>query len=152
MPASRRSFLVCQVLFSLSLPGCASDPTGALSQTLRVEGAQDRWRGAGLRSYSFNSTVYCFCPDEYVGTKRVTVRNGLVTAVVDVRTGASNPLSWRQPVDSLFALVRREAIRLPAFLDVSYDDRLGFPRRISYGEQAIDDGGTITIDSLRADP
>lgn len=145
--------IVSRFLLGLLLAACAStEPTGSLVQTLRIEGAQKKWRAIHLSSYSFNSTVYCFCLDDFVGTKRVTVRGGVVTAVADVRTGVQNPPSWRQPIDSLFALARREALTLPALLEISFDSRLGYPRRISYGQQALDGGGVIIIDSLRADP
>lgn len=153
MPRRRCKTTASRTLLALLFTACAaSEPTGSLVQTLRIEGAQDKWRAASLSNYSFNSTVYCFCLDEFVGTKRVTVRAGQVTAVVDVRSGVQNPSSWRQPIDSLFALARREALTLPALLELSFDSRLGFPRRISYGEQALDGGGVIIIDSLRADP
>lgn len=132
---------------------CAKEePTTFLPHTLRIAGAEARWRDTGLKNYSFNSTVMCFCFGDFSDPKRVTVRNGIVTAVVDRRSGRSHPLAWRQPIDSLFARARREAITLPARLQVNFDARLGYPRRLSYGEQALDAGATITIDSLQADP
>lgn len=152
MPPFRCTVTIARLLLGLSLSSCATEPTGSLAKTLRAEGAQARWTAARLSAYSFNSTVYCNCLDEFVGTKRVTVREGRVVAVVDVRTGTPNPVTWRQPIDSLFALVRREAITFPQLLDVNFDGRLGFPRRISYGDQPVDGGGVITIDDLRADP
>lgn len=153
MPLRRCKTMVSRALLVLLFTACAaSEPTGSLVQTLRIEGARNKWKAASLSNYRFNSTLYCFCLDEFVGTKRVTVKAGQVTAVVDVRSGVRNPPSWRQSIDSLFALARREALILPALLEISFDSRLGFPRRISYGEQALDGGGVIIIDSLRADP
>ncbi len=152
MSSTRHSTAIAGLLLGLSLAACATEPTGSLEHTLRIEGAEDRWRAAHLTNYSFNSTVYCFCLDEFVGTKRVTVREGRVISVVDARTGVLNPVTWRQPIDSLFALVRREALANPELLDVSFDGRLGFPRRISYGDQPVDAGGIITIDDVRPNP
>ena len=138
---------------ALTLAACSpTDPTAPVPKLLSLAAAESAWRDAGIRNYSFVGTVSCFCPDDYSGPKRVTVRNGLVTLVTDPRDDRVYPASWRHPVDSLFNLIRREATTHPARLDVTYDRRLGYPRRISYGPQELDGGGVITIESLRADP
>ena len=153
MPGFRRTLAIWLLPMLPLFTACAKeDPTAFLPQTLRIAAAEARWRAGGLKHYSFNSTVACYCIEGYSAPKRVTVRNGLVTSVVDRSTGASHPVAWRQPIDSLFVLARREAISLPSLLEVTFDSRLGYPRRLSYGQQAIDAGGVITIDSLRADP
>ncbi len=140
-------------LAGLIFGGCGKeDPTAPLPQISRISAAQNTWKAANLRSYSFYSRVSCFCLDEYAAAKRVTVQAGVVTEVVDVRTGIPVPLTWRQPVDSLFALALREAIELPSRLEVTFDPRLGYPKRLSFGRQEVDAGAVIVIDSLRAIP
>jgi Family of unknown function (DUF6174) len=143
------------MLLGLLTAGCAEqDPTGAEAKTALIIRARDQWRAAGLSNYSFTSSVFCFCPSEYVNAKRVTVRGGVVTAVVDARTREAGMLRWRQPVDSLFALALREAIERPSGLDVTFDAAIGYPRRLAYGSnpQIADAGAVITLDSVTADP
>ncbi len=136
-----------------TVSGCSkADPTATLPLTLRIADAEEKWRAANIRSYSFNSRILCFCVDEYGTTKRVTIRSGVVAQVVDSATGASVPLTWRQPVESLFVLLRREALDLPSRLEVSFDAKLGYPRRISYGAQEVDGGGVIVVENLRELP
>lgn len=143
------SYVVVVALFAACK---GADPTAPVPQLQRLSAAESAWREGRPVNYSFVGTVWCFCLDEYVGPKLVTVRNGAVTAIIDRRTGRAEPLRFRQPVDSLFALILREAIELPSRLTVTYDAKLGYPRRISYGRQELDGGGVIIIDSLRAEP
>ncbi len=82
----------------------------------------------------------------------VTVRQGRVTAVSDVATGAARPLEYRQPIDSLFALVRTELLERPELLATEFDSKLGFPTLISYGDRAVDGGGVISIAEVVAIP
>jgi Family of unknown function (DUF6174) len=142
-------------LLSLLATGCADmDPTGTAALTAQIERARTRWRAAALTSYGFTSATLCFCPVEFVQPRRVTVRDGVVYAVVDARTLQPMPLTRGHTVDSLFTLALHEARTRPAGLDVTFDATLGFPRRLSYGnDPMIADGEVvITIDSLSANP
>ena len=137
----------------MALTSCqAADPTAPLPELQRLRAAESVWNGARLSNYSFVGTVNCECVESFSAPKLVTVRNGIVTAVTDRRDDRVYPVAWRQPVDSLFALIRREAVDRPRRLAVTYDARLGYPRRIAFGESERDAGGEIVIDSLRADP
>lgn len=128
-----------------------ADATAPVPQLQRLSAAESAWQDSRPANYSFVGTVYCFCLS--AGEPRlVSVRDGVVVTVINRRTGASESTRFQQPVDSLFALIRREARDLPSRLEVTYDARLGYPRRISYGQQEVDGGGVILVDSLRADP
>lgn len=128
--------------------GCASDPLGPLPLTWRIKEAQRRWTRTNIRTYSFYSTISCFCPDEYGSRKAVSVQNGVVISVRDQPTGVVRPLNFRQPIDSAFALLRREAWsgRVQA---VEFDARLGYPTRMSFGSDAPDDGALMLIEELQ---
>jgi Family of unknown function (DUF6174) len=152
MPVRERTFLAAILLLGLALIGCSNAPTSPVWASIALSKAQSQWRGAGLSSYQFRSSVSCFCGDEYRGPLRVTVRQGRVTAVVDIATGASRPLTYRQPVDSVFGLVRTEIAERPNRLQVTYDPSLGFPKTLTYGTPENDGGGYITIDSVQAIP
>ncbi len=144
----RRLYLVVATL----LTACSrADPTAPVPQLRRLSAAESAWKEARLTNYTFVGTVYCFCLS--AGQPRlVSVRNGMVVTVTNRRTGESESTRFQLPVDSLFALIRREARDLPSRLEVTYDAKLGYPRRISYGQQEVDAGGVIVIDSLRAEP
>lgn len=120
--------------------------------TVDLQEAQSRWQRANVRSYSFNSSIICFCMREYTRTAAVTVVNGVVTAVVDAATGESRPLNWRQSVDSLFAMVAVEVQQRPERLQVTYDPVLGYPTRLTYGTPENDGGGYITASDVRPRP
>ncbi len=134
------------------IASCAGNPTGVGPGALRLAEAQRRWKDAGLQVYSFKSTVSCECLPSYVGPLLVTVRQGTVTAVVDVASGTTRPLSYRVPIDSLFGLTRAELLARPALLSVTYDGKLGFPSRIVYGDRAVDGGAVVTISDVAAIP
>lgn len=97
------------VSVGLVLTGC-SDVTGAANTTAQeaaLERALTRWRTTGSASYSFKSTISCYCTLDYRAPKTVTVRNGAIVSVADRVTGAAEPIGGgRLPIDSLFALVR----------------------------------------------
>jgi Family of unknown function (DUF6174) len=129
--------------------GCSG---GITEPELTYQAALSRWRDAGLKNYSFRSTVHCFCLLVYSNPMTVTVRNGQVVSVVDRVSGAVRPTSYRQPIDSLFAMAAEEIRLRPERLQVTYDPALGFPRTLTYGMPETDGGGFIYADSLRAEP
>jgi len=110
-------------------------------QAIRTPGERDslrrildvqrqRWSERGPRDYRFRLEVACFCPQPPRHPVIVDVRRGSVAAVYDT-TGRTVP---RDPwvdfsLDGLFAIVERGA-RSDDVIEVSYDKRLGYPRRI----------------------
>lgn len=130
-------------VLALVLTGCIFDPTEPYrSEREKLAQAEARWRDRGFTSYRFISGIYCFCGA--VGDAEVTVLDGKVVSVVWLEDGSSLPTTSRQPVDSLFAFVRRELDRLPERLTARYDPTLGFPSRIDWGTPENDGGGSIT--------
>jgi hypothetical protein len=140
--------LVVASLAAALMTGC-STPT---EPEQNFDFALARWKAAGLSNYSFRSSVSCFCRDDYGAPMTVTVRDGEVVAVVDRVTGAARPLNYRQPIDSLFAMVAVEIRVRPERLRVTYDAARGFPRTLTYGTPENDGGGSIVADSLRELP
>ena len=147
----RRNVVFALMAVSASV-GCTTDPTSPFWAANRLSGAEARWRNANLTNYSFISGVSCECLPDYATRLRVTVRQGRVTVVSDVRTGAARPVTYRQTMDSIFAKVRQEIEERPERLNVVYDATLGFPHTLTYGTPENDGGGTITVDSVLAIP
>ena len=135
-----------------AIASCAGNPTGVGPGALRLAGAERKWKETALHTYSFKSTIDCFCRGSFRGPMLVTVRQGMVTAVVDVASGATQPLSDRAPIDSLFGLTRAELLARPALLTVTYDSKLGFPASIAYGDRAVDGGAVVTVSDVVAIP
>ena len=133
-------------LVPLLAAACSS--SGPTEPERALDIARQRWRDARLTSYSFKSSLSCYCPIEYLGPHTVTVRNGQVTAVVDRRTGAQRPTDYRQPIDSIFAFIELQLRERPDLLEATYDAQYGYPRSLKWGTPANDAGGYSTVDSL----
>jgi Family of unknown function (DUF6174) len=150
MPIRNPRASITALLLSSMLLACGrTSATGTDGLSLDLDSAAQKWQRAGLQSYTFESAVSCYCPLEYIGPHLVTVRGGLIASVVRKSTGAPVPLDFRQPIDSVFAFLRREQATRPQNLTVTYDAVLGYPRTVKYGTPENDAGGFITIDSLR---
>ncbi len=138
------------LLFSaLVLAGCgvtASDATADKSSAKAPETVQEAralWNAEGPSTYQITVTQTCYCPPELRQPLRVTVSDGEVVEV----EGLEQPLQQRGQLDSsrltvtgLFGFIERSAKRDPHKLEVEYDTRFGFPRRIDYdGHEMIAD-------------
>lgn len=137
-------------LLGLVLAAC-SGITGAAKPTaaeVAFERALARWRSAGMSSYSFKSSVICYCPIEYRDPRTVTVRNGAVVAVTNRLTGASESVGSRVSIDSLFILIRSELEARPANPQIEYDAGLGYPRSVKLGMPETDAGSFVFADSV----
>lgn len=105
--------------------------------------ARARWNANGSTDYDMVSRALCFC---ILGGQevRVTVRGGRVTSLVVVSSGqVIDPAQYSQyaTVERLFDVIEdaidREAVRL----EVTYDNRFGYPVRfqIDYSEMIADE-------------
>jgi Family of unknown function (DUF6174) len=151
MPIRTLRATLTTVLLSSILLACGrASATGTDGLSLDLNGAAQKWQRAGLQNYTFESAVSCYCPLEYIGPHLVTVRSGLIASIVNKSTGAPVPIDFRQPIDSVFAFLRREQATRPQNLTVTYDALLGYPRTVKYGTPENDGGGYITIDNVRA--
>ena len=149
-PMSRR-FSGLALLMGALASGCtASSPTSPVTRD--VASARAQWQRTGIRNYEFVSALSCFCAPDYTAPMRVTVQNGLVTAIANAVTGATMPVSYRQPIDSIFANLSRQATDNPSLLTVQFDPTYGYPVQATFGSLAADAGYSITVSNLRALP
>lgn len=104
-------------------------------------------------AYRYTLTVDCFCPG---GRFDVVVRNGEV--VHSRRTGSGGVGGSGDPpggltIDGLFTLVSQARGSSPpaANVTVSYDERFGYPQRISIDRiaDAVDDEISYTVSDFR---
>ena len=105
---------------------------------------QERWERSGITDYDYTGAWSCFCPQEYLADVAVTVRGGVVTSVefAGEEFTVVPPLPERfVPVEELFALLQDAVTRNAARIEVSYDERYGYPRElfIDYDERMADE-------------
>ncbi len=124
------------VLLALTLVACAAAPTAAQDEAppdpsiadgsaqRDLDAARAAWKAGGLMSYRWRIARGCFCPEPYTRARNVTVRGG----VPSKRT--ANEVREFATVTRLFRIVQSAIDRKVAVLTVSYDARLGYPRRV----------------------
>ena len=151
MPAPGIRIAAVTLLTSSLLAGCgSSSPTSPVARD--VVAARALWQRAGLRNYVFTSSLSCFCAPDYAAPMSVTVHNGVVTAITNAATGAPQPLSIRQPIDSIFANLERQAVENPTLLTAQFDPTYGYPVHAEFGSLAADAGYVLDLSKLRPLP
>ena len=124
-----------------------SEPDSVQATLLRY---QDRWERSGITDYDYTGAWSCFCPQEYLAEVAVTVRGGVVTSVefAGEEFTVAPPLPERfVPVEELFALLQDAVTRSAARIEVSYDERYGYPTElfIDYDEGMADEETRFVI-------
>jgi hypothetical protein len=126
------SIVWCAVLLlSCADLGTAPD-NGLLADHSSISDPLLRWEAYALADYSMHQSRTCFCVDggrNYL----VTVRSGRIAGIVDPSDGSVlTPDRWGafMTISDLFALVRSIDTTKVASLQVSFDPRYGYPRRV----------------------
>jgi hypothetical protein len=92
-----------------------------------LDAARERWSAAEIDDYAFTVRRSCFCPPEYSGPYRTTVRDGRIAGV----TMDGRPVSAQQyevpTVVSLFDRLAQAYASGAAEVRASYDARTGHP-------------------------
>lgn len=120
----RRLFL----LFLVPLTSC--DLVTGGSELDRLRENRGRWELLQLSDYDFHFQRSCYCGQDYVEAVRVEVRGDRITRVVSLRTGIESQYSGWPTIDSLFAWTE-QSFGNGYNLEISYDARHRFPRRVS---------------------
>ena len=128
-----------------------SDPDSVQATLLRY---QDRWERSGITDYDYTGAWSCFCPQEYLADVAVAVRGGVVTSVefAGEEFTVVPPLPERfVPVEELFALLQDAVRRKAARIEVSYDERYGYPLElfIDYDERMADEETRFVMRGFR---
>ena len=151
MTVIRIHIAAVSLLTASLLAGCGNaSPTSPVARD--VAAARAVWQRAGLRSYVVTSSLSCFCAPEYSAAMTVTVQNGVVSAITNAATGAPQPLNIRQPIDSIFANLERQAAERPALLSAQFDATYGYPVQAMFGSLAADAGYSVSLSKLRPLP
>lgn len=146
--------------FILTVTEFAGNPdTGDPALLADLAAAEDRWEAAGLADYDYNFTRGCFCPEEFVGPFRASVRAGEVSKAsfngtdlfeIDIlEIGRYDEIV--RTVPGVFGEIKR-AIREADRLDVEYHPVLGYPTEvfIDWEFNMADEEVSYRIETLRA--
>ena len=128
-------------------PGTTLGPTGPVAD--RASGQRSIWTNQQIRNYTFTIERQCFCPEDVRGPFQVTVVEGVAT-LVTYQGGVANAervQNLPKTMEAVFDLVIENA---PTEPEVVYDDRFGFPLRVSLDpiKNAIDDESTYVISNF----
>ncbi|MDZ7361234.1 MAG: DUF6174 domain-containing protein [candidate division KSB1 bacterium] len=115
--------------------------------------AQARWKACNFRNYSIEQKRICFCAFRH-GFVRLTIKNNKIVEGVDLTNQQPLPqetLQYYQTVDEVFAWIEETKAMKPARLEVEYDARFGYPKKIAfdYSEGVADDELWIEMQALK---
>ncbi|HIO31435.1 DUF6174 domain-containing protein [Marinobacter salarius] len=149
------------ILIGFALAGCGTSVSQAGADNAPVpapqtlEHAEAVWDSHATERYQVTVQQTCFCPEDMRQPIRVTVSAGEVVTA----EGLEQPLQNRNLLDNqrltvagLFLFIEQSAAKDPHRLEVVYDARYGFPRRIDYDghEMIADDEFQYELSDFRA--
>ena len=112
--------------------GCTS-PAGPSEIEETLHENRSRFRALVGDSYVFDYRNLCFCPVFLVDGVRITVREHRIVSVAALTDGQPEPPErWHfyKTVEGVFSAIEDAVGRDPATLEVSYDQRLGYPTHV----------------------
>ena len=113
------------VIAGLALAGC-ENPLGP--QESELEANVETWADADVAAYEYHFRRLCFCGPDTTREVIIEVILGNVARVLDAETGEELPDPGSYPaIEDLFAEIQDAIDREAETIDVSYDDRLGYP-------------------------
>lgn len=134
---------------ALLAPACA-DPTALEQVDLAV--AMRRWDARGYQDYQLELGWLCGeCPTHWNHHLRLTIRNGIITDVVDVTAGMAIGEDERTlTVQELFTYIQDAVDRHAHRVEAKYEPTLGYPTSlfVDWNQTTVDDEGGFAVTSL----
>jgi hypothetical protein len=121
--------------------------------SLTLEG-RTLWASQNLSSYTYTLQRSCFCPEEYTKAMRLEVRNGALTSVKYVDSGADVPAKVRPGVfkiEAFFDLID-STLASGTVENLAFDATFGFPTQMNLDPipMAADDETAYSLSNLKA--
>jgi hypothetical protein len=91
---------------------------------------QQRWAAANVNNYRYTVYQSCIGPDYCFKPHVVEVRDGVVVATTDERSGAPVNSQGFSTIDDLFAVIQEAIWNNHHEVAVAYDQKYGYPIRI----------------------
>jgi hypothetical protein len=108
---------------------------------------QQRWAAANVNNYRYTVYQSCIGPDYCFKPHVVEVRDGVVVAITDERSGAPvNNSQGFSTVDDLFAIVQEALWNNHYEVAIAYDQKYGYPIRIWINPQEQVASEEISLD------
>lgn len=136
-------------LLMMMLAGCSATASDAVADNSsrkapeNLSQAQALWEASNISTYQVTVTQTCFCPPDLRQPLKVSVADGEIVDLEGLEQSVNHSEKLdtsRLTVDGLFRFIEQSAEREPHKLEVEYDARFGFPRRIDYdGHEMIAD-------------
>lgn len=96
---------------------------------------KEKWISQEIHSYTFDLTITCFCPVEFLGPNRISVQNAEIVQVNGVLYDESN---FAYPtIDELFGFIEQQMALNPQVAEVQYNLRYGYPTRIYFDQSEL---------------
>ena len=132
------------------IAGCAIfSPDGGNFQE-ELDAHRATWNGGGITNYQVQFQRLCRffgCNTDLIIPVRLTVRDGIITEVVDLDTDevvTDAPSGTFLTVDQLFDSIQDAIDRDAADIDIRYDEQLGYPINVDidinrgvFGDEAV---------------
>jgi Family of unknown function (DUF6174) len=139
--------LIAGGLIAGSLMACAP-----ASSTLE---GRNLWTSKNLSTYSYTLQRSCFCPLEFTKAMRLEVRDGALTSVKYVDSGADVPANFRPnifKIEAFFDLIDSTRPKGGTVENLSFDTVLGYPTQINLDPipLAADDESYYKLSDLKS--
>ena len=132
-----------------------SDARPGIDDKRVLAGARQQWAARPFPDYIFETRRDCFCRSEEIGPSRITVRQGVITHVTSIETGAAVVAADWYTIEQLFERIPQLAEQNGVEdVAVEYDSALGYPSSIAvrYEEGILDAGILYVISAVEAAP
>ena len=153
----RRTLVLCSIVGSCLVSGAVAGSDSAQAQQQQLNDSQKKWESKNIRDYQYTFNWGCFCPPEHNKPVIISVRNGVLASVKYADNSApvdkSNYSRYRT-IEGLFEFIQ-DAINKKAYkMEISYDDKLGYPTfaSIDYSQLLMDEEMSFKSGGLVADP
>jgi Family of unknown function (DUF6174) len=138
--------LLLPMLIAGSLMACAPS-------SLMLEG-RNLWTSKNLSTYSYTLQRSCFCPLEITKAMRLEVRDGALTSVKYVDSGADVPANFRPnifKIEAFFDLIDSTRAKGGTVENLSFDAALGYPNQMNLDPipLAVDDESYYKLSDLK---
>lgn len=137
---------------ALMLMLSACNGTSELSQNHK------KWNEAGIRNYTFDLVVSCFCPFADIMPVAVEVKDGQVVSMTDVNGNALDEkfvqyFEEAASMDRLFDIAKTSLSKADE-VQITYDAQYGFPAAINadFIKMAMDDEISYYVNNFRPLP
>lgn len=96
---------------------------------------KEKWISQEIESYTFDLTISCYCPNEFLGPNRIHVQYG---EIIEVNGEPYSESNFSYPtIIELFGFIQQQMALKPEVVEVRYNQRYGYPGRIYFDQSEL---------------